>query len=799
VRVPVPTGSGQVPESCGPKVGGLGKIWTALSSSLGFKITIAVGLILIASYFVFVYLVVEVQKRFFLDQAVREAKTFSTAVLNATNHSMLKNDREATANIVRDLSMREPLSHIRIYDHEGVTKYADRKAKVGRKVDKKAEACFVCHAKDKPFSAVVTSKRTRIYRSPEGSRLLGMITPIYNKPECYNAACHVHPASKKVLGVIDVTIPLKQFDAHVRSTAGKIILLALATCILVMATIAVYISVRVSRPVARLLEKTRALARDESTDRIAVNAQDELGQLAQAFNMMSARIQRRTRELLRSRQEYRILFEQVPCFISVIDRNFRIVRQNTRMREYFRGTVGMRCYEVYKRRFSKCDTCLVEETFRDGKGYQREECGISVSGTEANYVSYTIPIRDDKGDVLYAMAIAIDIGERVRLKRELQISEDFQTNLIENSIHGIIAMDDKGRINLFNKAAEQLLGYRADEVIGDEDLQKYFPAKFVEMILAAVRGEKLTDPRLVAQEAIIPSQTGERIPVRFSGVILFDNEKMVGSVGFYQDLRTFKKLEREKADADRLAVVGQTVAGLAHGIKNVLQGLEGGVFVMETAIEDKDDQLLDRGWQMITRNIGRISELVHDLLTYSKARSPKYEKIDPNALAEEVCALFDLRAKEHSIDLVRDLDPDVESFFADQRGIYTALTNLVSNAIDAFDNVEADARREIVVRTRSAPEWAVVFQVADTGQGMDEETQRKIFSSFFSTKGSKGTGLGLLVTSKMVQEHGGEISFESEPGVGSTFSISLPAGEPVETEQPAGENGERAEAQSTNS
>ncbi len=775
------------------------KKWTDVSSTLGFKITIAVGLILLASYLVFVYLVVGVQKRFFLAQAVREAKTFSTAVLNATNHSMLKDDREATANIVRDLSMRDPLSHIRIYDHEGTARYADRKAKVGKKVDKKAEACFACHVEDKPFSAVVTSKRTRIYRSKEGSRVLGMITPIYNKPECYNAACHVHPGSKKVLGVIDVTIPLKQFDAHVKSTASKIILLALATCILVMATIAVYISARVHRPVARLLSRIRSLARDESTDRIPVTSQDEFGQLADAFNMMSARVQRRTRELERSREQYKTLFQQVPCFISVIDRNFRIVRQNTRMREYFRGTVGMRCYEVYKKRTEKCDQCLVEQTFLEGKGYHGEECGISVSGEEANYLSYTVPIHDDKGVPVYAMAIAIDIGERVRLKRELQTSVDFQTNLIENSIHGIIAIDEKGRVNLFNRAAEQLLGYQSDEVIGDKDLQKYFPTKFVEMILAAVRGEQLPDPRLVAQEAITPSRTGERIPVRFSGVILFDNGKMEGGVGFYQDLRTFKKLEREKADADRLAVVGQTVAGLAHGIKNVLQGLEGGVFVMETAIEDKDDQLLDRGWQMITSNIGRISELVHELLTYSKARTPKYEKIDPNALVEEVCALFDLQAKGNSIDLLRDLDPAVEPFFADQRGIHTAITNLVSNAIDAFDNVEADARREIIVRTRSDPEWAVVFQVADTGQGMDEETQRKIFSSFFSTKGSKGTGLGLLVTSKIVQEHGGEISFESEPGVGSTFSLSLPTGEPGGTEQAAGDGEERADARSANS
>jgi signal transduction histidine kinase len=278
----------------------------------------------------------------------------------------------------------------------------------------------------------------------------------------------------------------------------------------------------------------------------------------------------------------------------------------------------------------------------------------------------------------------------------------------------------------------------------------------------------------VAEEAEIPSHSGERIPVRFSGFLLFDNGRMIGSVGFYQDLRTFKKLEREKRDSDRLAVVGQTVAGLAHGIKNVIQGLEGGLFVVDTAIEDHDQTLLDRGWEMVRSNIGRVSALTQDLLSYSKERSPDFEKSNPNLLAEEVCALFDLKAKEKAITIRREFDPDIPEIFLDARGIHTCLSNLISNAIDACEMDEKPADHVIVVKTFQDAPWGVVFEVSDNGVGMDEETKTKVFSSFFSTKGSKGTGLGLLVTSKIVQEHGGEISFDSEPGEGTTFSISLP-------------------------
>jgi signal transduction histidine kinase len=175
--------------------------------------------------------------------------------------------------------------------------------------------------------------------------------------------------------------------------------------------------------------------------------------------------------------------------------------------------------------------------------------------------------------------------------------------------------------------------------------------------------------------------------------------------------------------------------------------------------------------------------LVKDLLSYSKERKPQYVKTDLNALAEEVCALFDARAEESSIAIVRDFDPTAEEILVDQRGIHTALTNLVSNAIDACEANESSAEHKIVVRTRRNPEGGIIFDVSDNGTGMDAEVQKKVFSVFFSTKGSRGTGLGLLVTSKIVQEHEGEISFESTPGVGTTFSLYLPDKEMFEDDQ----------------
>jgi len=762
-------------------VGRLEDKWTAVSRSLGYKIALSVGLILLASYSSFVYLVIDIQRDFFFKRMIHEADRFSSAVINATNHSMLQDDRAATRSIIQDIGKQQSISNIRIYDHDGVIKFSNQPSELETKVDKKAEACFACHSEDKPFGEVVTDKRTRIL-SHEGDRALGMITPIHNREGCYRAACHFHPKEQKVLGVLDLGMSLKGFDSHVRSLIFSIVLLSAGTFIAVLGTIALYVTFRVHRPVKRLRDTAMKIALGDFSHKVVLDGHDEISECGWAFNIMRAQVQRRTQELSRSRENYKSLFEQVPCFICVINRDFEIVRQNSYMRNLFRGGIGMRCYEVFKKRATKCEDCHVDITFQEGKTSGREHCGLTVSGEEANYVSYTTPIVDDGGQVLYAMIIAVDIGDRVRLQKELEVSKDFQTNLIEKSIHGIIATDANGHVTIYNIAAENILGYRPQEAIGDGDLRKYFPAQFVEMILASHLGRELPNSRLVAQETVVTSRDGELMPVRFSGFILFEKGKTAGAVGFLQDLRTYKKLEREKQASDRLAVVGQTVAGLAHGIKNILTGLEGGVFVVETALEDKDDQLLQRGWQMIHNNIVRISVLVKDLLSYSKERTPKYEEIDPNVLAEEVCALFDVKAQEQSIIIERDFNlktGQVSNIF-DQRGIHTCLSNLVANAIDACQSDTKDVQHRLIVKTGQDTEGNLKFEVSDNGVGMSDETKRKIFSSFYSTKGNRGTGLGLMVTSKIIMEHGGQISFESEEGRGATFILKIPPGKPPE-------------------
>lgn len=239
------------------------------------------------------------------------------------------------------------------------------------------------------------------------------------------------------------------------------------------------------------------------------------------------------------------------------------------------------------------------------------------------------------------------------------------------------------------------------------------------------------------------------------------------------DITRVKELEREKLVAERLAAVGQTVAGLAHGIKNIIMGLEGGMYVVNSGIRRNDEERALKGWRMLENDIERISSFVKEFLEFAKGRTPKVELVNLNEVAREVIALFRERAKQEGVELVADLDEGVDPAYVDKEGIHTCLTNLVLNAVDAcLMSTKKDGR--VVVKSHEE-DGTVVFEVSDTGVGMDAEIKRKVFTNFFSTKASgKGTGLGLLTTRKIVQEHGGTVSFDSVEGEGSTFRIELP-------------------------
>jgi PAS domain S-box-containing protein len=337
-----------------------------------------------------------------------------------------------------------------------------------------------------------------------------------------------------------------------------------------------------------------------------------------------------------------------------------------------------------------------------------------------------------------------------------------------------VATDRDLKIVIFNPGAERIFGYRQSEVIYKMAVTELYPAKVADRFRDALSGKnKIKD--FSWQETLIRSKDGQNIPVRFSSTVLQEKDKEMGTVAFFQDLRKIKRLEKELVQSERLAAVGQTVAGLAHGIKNILHGLKGGSYLVDIGINKNDTEKLKKGWEMIKRNVGRTSNLVMDLLSYAKEREPEYENCYPNEIAKDVCELVRDKARENRVEIMEEFDDSIGDVSMDPNTIHEVLLNLMSNAVDAclFDE-NTSKNWQVGLKTTKEEGKVIKFEVSDNGAGMDEEVLKKLFTSFFSTKGHRGTGLGLMVTRKLIEEHEGTIDVNSQLGKGTTLTFRLP-------------------------
>lgn len=237
--------------------------------------------------------------------------------------------------------------------------------------------------------------------------------------------------------------------------------------------------------------------------------------------------------------------------------------------------------------------------------------------------------------------------------------------------------------------------------------------------------------------------------------------------------------------AERLAAMGQTIATLSHHIKNILQGVRGGSYLIDMGLNDHNEELVRKGWHVVEKNQNKIYNLVMDMLTFSKERQPAHERADLNATVADVIELMQSRAEECSVEMEYRPGSKVPISTFDSEGIHRAVLNILTNAIDA---VEGSDKAVVLVETGHHPESDMLWvAVSDSGPGIPEDQMSKIFHVFESSKGARGTGLGLAVSQKILREHGGDISVESQPGKGSRFTLAWPR---IDEEHQSGAGGQ---------
>jgi signal transduction histidine kinase len=224
--------------------------------------------------------------------------------------------------------------------------------------------------------------------------------------------------------------------------------------------------------------------------------------------------------------------------------------------------------------------------------------------------------------------------------------------------------------------------------------------------------------------------------------------------------------------AERLAAMGQTIAMLSHHIKNILQGVRGGSYLIDMGLKDHNEDHVRKGWAIVEKNQNKIYQLVMDMLTFSKERQPVMQVASLNQTVGEVCELMQTRAAECKVRLEVRLNESLPAATFDVEGIHRAVLNVVTNAIDAVEGTETG---QVIVETGHEANADIVYVgVTDNGPGIPQDQLAKIFNIFESTKGARGTGLGLAVSQKILREHGGDITVETKPGFGCRFVLNWP-------------------------
>ncbi len=350
----------------------------------------------------------------------------------------------------------------------------------------------------------------------------------------------------------------------------------------------------------------------------------------------------------------------------------------------------------------------------------------------------------------------------------LESTRDFLSRIIEGSAEAIVTLDPAGRVTSWNRAAEEIFGWKAEEMLGT-DLKRLLPA------------DPAAAEDLAEMEAIVRSgrpvreyevnrvrKDGRRITVRITLSPLYDGDgDYLGSTGIVRDVTAFKEMEARLVERERLAAVGELAASVAHEIKNPLAGIRGACEILSDVFSE-DDPRRELS-EEVHRQIERLDRTLRDLLRFAKPQAMRQEATDIHAVLDRVLAVLLEADQARSITVDRDYDRAMPELRVDPQQMEQVFINILLNAFQAMNHAG-----KIVIRTIADGEGASI-SIRDSGPGIPPEVADRIFKPFFTTR-SKGTGLGLAIVKNIVTAHGGAISAATAPGGGAEFTITLPKG-----------------------
>jgi two-component system NtrC family sensor kinase len=487
----------------------------------------------------------------------------------------------------------------------------------------------------------------------------------------------------------------------------------------------------------------------------------------------------------RKRQHTQTILDSLPYRIMVVNNDMTINMVNqTFLRNMglsYEDVLGKHCYEVrygLNRPCGECDKpCYLEEVKKQRRTIStiHDICG---EGGEERFEVITVsPILDDQGEIVNILEASRDVTERIKLEREVQKSQVFLQNVIQSAADGIVVVDTKGRVLLFNEGMERLTGYTAEEIMEWGHLSKFYNMDLAKENMNLMRSDQHGPVgKLNPVSMSITGRGGEEIPVTLSASIIKINGAEVGSVGVFTDMREILRMRKDLEEAhlklvesEKIASVGRMAAGVAHEINNPLSGILIYAELVKDNIKGNDEVFGDI--QEIIDQTLRCKKIVSDLLEFSRQSIGKASSFSLEKLISKCLNLLINQASFQNIDVRLDIDRDLPEMVGDMGQLQQVFTNLFINAADAM---EGKGRLEIKARYDSERSRFLI-SLADTGPGIPTEYRDKVFDIFFTTKPvGKGTGLGLSISQNIIKLHGGSIEFECPPEGGTTFNIELP-------------------------
>mgnify|MGYP001053793132 CR=1 FL=1 len=495
----------------------------------------------------------------------------------------------------------------------------------------------------------------------------------------------------------------------------------------------------------------------------------------------------------RTEREKDYLLDAIDAFnrkIVIISSDYKILAANaTAMKDNPENLVGRTCYEALLGMEHPCVHCPAEDVKRTGESSLRYDYIDNSVNFDENLCLFSYPVIGED-EVEFMVMLDFDLPALKHMEEKRLQSNAFLRNLLNSAVDAVIAADIKGRILIFNEAAEQITGYTNEEALNEITIRDVYPGDGAREVMRMLLSEEYGGiGKLKSYHINGQNKNGDIIPISLNASIVYDAKgERVATIGFFHDrrdeIRIQKELETTQVQllqAEKMASLGKMAAGVAHQLNNPLSGI-----ILYTKLVMEEYELPEKAIEDLQRVLDdseRAKETVKELLEFARQTNQEMKPHDINEIISRTIFLLENQSIFHNIEIKKELADNLPYISGDAQQLNHVFMNVILNAADALEGNGVLSLKSWY----SAGKNTICIDIADTGSGIPDEVLPHIFEPFYTTKEQgKGTGLGLSMVYGILESHGGSISAESEVGEGTKFHIELPAIEQAESEEKIG-------------